>query len=195
MKYLKKNTVNFWPVVFIIILILLIQKLISNQNTVVEEGAAEMITNKETPVYLEVNEGEEVGQIPSEDTIFEEGEEVLDFDIHIVQSGENLSSIAEEWGVTVTAIMRINEIENPDSIKIGQELKIPLRDQWNSDYPEDKGLYRVKKGDSLWGIAKMLDTTIDILLELNPDLDPAKLKIGQMINIPSSSTEENQSSN
>ena len=111
MKYLKKNTVNFWPVVFIIILILLIQKLISNQNTVLEP-IAEMITNKETPVYLEVNEEEEVGQIPSEDTIFEEGEEVLDFDIHIVQSGENLSSIAEEWGVTVTAIIRINEIEN-----------------------------------------------------------------------------------
>ena len=63
-------------------------------------------------------------------------------------------------------------------------MKIPLRDQWNSDYPEDDGLYRIKKGDTLEGIAKFLNTTIDVLQDLNPGIDPAKLKIGTMINVP-----------
>jgi len=187
MKYVKKNTLNFWPIIFIIILILLVPKLITNQNEKSKIDFPETKINKESPVYLEVNEEEKEEKISSENTIFKEGEneENSDFDIHIVESGENLSSIAQEWGVTVSSIMEINEIEDADSIKPGQELKIPLRDQWNSDYPEDEGLYRVKKGDSLWKIAKIFDTTIDTLLELNPNLDPAKLKIGQMINVPS----------
>jgi len=187
MKYVKKNTLNFWPIIFIIILILLVPKLITNQNEKSKIDFPETKINKESPVYLEVNEEEKEEKISSENTIFKEGEneENSDFDIHIVESGENLSSIAQKWGVTVSSIMEINEIKDADSIKPGQELKIPLRDQWNSDYPEDEGLYRVKKGDSLWKIAKIFDTTIDTLLELNPNLDPAKLKIGQMINVPS----------
>jgi len=191
MKYVKKNTLNFWPVIFIIVLILLVPKLITNQNEKGKIDFLETKINKESPVYLEVNEEEKKEKISSENTIFEEGdnEENSDFDIHIVESGENLSFIAQKWGVTVSSIMEINEIEDADSIKPGQELKIPLRDQWNSDYPEDEGLYRVKKGDSLWKIAKDFNTTVDILLDLNPDLDPAKLKPGQMINVPEKTKE------
>ncbi len=187
MKYVKKNTLNFWPVVFIIVLIFLVQKAIPNQAEESKITFLETKTNKESPVYLEVNEEEEEEKIPSENTIFEEGEneENLDFDIHIVKSGENLTSIAKKWGVTITSIQELNEIEDADSIKIGQELKIPLRDQWNSDYPEDDGLYKIKKGDTLDSIARALNTTVPILQELNPGIDPAKLKIGTMINVPS----------
>ena len=188
MKYVKKNTLNFWPVVFIIVLIFLVQKAIPNQAEESKITFLETKANKESPVYLEVNEEEEEEEkIPSENTIFEEGEneENLDFDIHIVKSGENLTSIAKKWGVTITSIQELNEIEDADSIKIGQELKIPLRDQWNSDYPEDDGLYKIKKGDTLDSIARALNTTVPILQELNPGIDPAKLKIGTMINVPS----------
>ena len=187
MKYVKKNTLNFWPVVFIVVLIFLVQKAIPNQAEESKITFLETKTNKESPVYLEVNEEEEEKKIPSENTIFEEGEneENLDFDIHIVKSGENLTSIAKKWGVTITSIQELNEIEDADSIKIGQELKIPLRDQWNSDYPEDDGLYKIKKGDTLDSIARALNTTVPILQELNPGIDPAKLKIGTMINVPS----------
>ena len=187
MKYVKKNTLNFWPVVFIVVLIFLVQKVIPNQAEESKITFLETKTNKESPVYLEVNEEEEEEKIPSENTIFEEGEneENLDFDIHIVKSGENLTSIAKKWGVTITSIQELNEIEDADSIKIGQELKIPLRDQWNSDYPEDDGLYKIKKGDTLDSIARALNTTVPILQELNPGIDPAKLKIGTMINVPS----------
>jgi len=187
MKYVKKNTLNFWPVVFIIVLIFLVQNVITNQAEESKINFLETKTNQEPPVYLEVNEEENEEKISSENTIFKEGEneENLDFDIHIVKSGENLTSIAKKWGVTITSIQELNEIENANSIKIGQELKIPLRDQWNSDYPEDDGLYKIKKGDTLDSIARALNTTVPILQELNPGIDPAKLKIGTMINVPS----------
>ena len=44
---------------------------------------------------------------------------------YVVQSGESLSVIAEKYGVTVEAIMAANGIDDPNTIKVGQELLIP----------------------------------------------------------------------
>jgi LysM repeat protein len=45
--------------------------------------------------------------------------------IHIVQPGETLIAIAQEYGVTVEAILGANNIQNPDQIKAGDQLVIP----------------------------------------------------------------------
>lgn len=47
--------------------------------------------------------------------------------IHTVQAGESLLSIALLYGVTVEEIQEANELNNPDAIFIGQELIIPQR--------------------------------------------------------------------
>ncbi len=44
---------------------------------------------------------------------------------HVVQLGESLLSIALTYGVTVAEIQEANDLDNPDSIFIGQELIIP----------------------------------------------------------------------
>ena len=44
---------------------------------------------------------------------------------HIVRSGESLSSIAQQYGTTVSAIVDYNDLDNPDSIYVGQILNIP----------------------------------------------------------------------
>jgi LysM repeat protein len=44
---------------------------------------------------------------------------------YTVRSGDTLSSIAQERGTTVEAIVEANDIEDPDVIDIGQELTIP----------------------------------------------------------------------
>lgn len=44
---------------------------------------------------------------------------------HVIASGETLSSIAVQYGVTVEAIMQANQITNPNLINTGQELVIP----------------------------------------------------------------------
>jgi lysozyme len=46
---------------------------------------------------------------------------------HTVQPGENLLSIALDYGVTVEELQAANELDNPDSIFIGQVLIIPAQ--------------------------------------------------------------------
>ncbi|WP_347841564.1 LysM domain-containing protein [uncultured Draconibacterium sp.] len=47
---------------------------------------------------------------------------------HSVKKGESLWVIAQKYGVTVKAIVDANNIENPNLIKVGQELKIPEKE-------------------------------------------------------------------
>jgi LysM repeat protein len=44
---------------------------------------------------------------------------------HTVQPGEVLSSIAEQYGVSVDALMYINGVSDPHLIQVGQELLVP----------------------------------------------------------------------
>jgi LysM repeat protein len=45
--------------------------------------------------------------------------------IHVVQPGEYVTLIAERYGVTPQAILRANDIPNPNYVEVGQELIIP----------------------------------------------------------------------
>ena len=47
--------------------------------------------------------------------------------VHVVQGGESLLSIALLYGVTIEELQDANELDNPDSIFIGQELIIPVQ--------------------------------------------------------------------
>ena len=44
---------------------------------------------------------------------------------HIVKPGETLSEIAKAYGVSVPAIVRANNLSNPDSIRVGMKVLIP----------------------------------------------------------------------
>jgi N-acetylmuramoyl-L-alanine amidase len=43
-----------------------------------------------------------------------------------VRTGDQLSRIARKYGVTVAAIQKANNIKNPNLIRVGQKLIIPL---------------------------------------------------------------------
>ncbi len=46
-------------------------------------------------------------------------------DIYTVKPGDTLYSIATRYGVTVNAIVRANDLQNPNALSIGQKLVIP----------------------------------------------------------------------
>jgi LysM repeat protein len=44
---------------------------------------------------------------------------------YVVQAGDTLAAIADQFGVTVEAIVAANELANPDLIQPGDTLTIP----------------------------------------------------------------------
>ena len=54
-------------------------------------------------------------------------------DYHIVQTGENLTEISNKYNLKVKELIEINNINNPDSIKVGQKLIIRKKNTFNSE--------------------------------------------------------------
>jgi len=52
---------------------------------------------------------------------------------HIVQTGENLTDISSKYNLKVIDLIDINNLNNPDSIKVGQKLIIRKKNKINSD--------------------------------------------------------------
>ncbi len=48
-------------------------------------------------------------------------------EIYIVKSGDTLSSIAKNFGSTVRYIQNANKIQNPNSVRVGQKLFVPVQ--------------------------------------------------------------------
>ncbi len=111
------------------------------------------------------------------------------FVYHRVRRGQTLSAIAKRYGTSVQAISRANNINRRHLIVAGQLLKIPLR---GSSYrpshrqrPVVKNATRhvVRRGDSLWIIAKRYGTTTTEIQKLN-HLKSTNLVIGQVLKLP-----------
>ena len=52
---------------------------------------------------------------------------------HIVQIGENLTEISNKYDLKVIDLIEINNLNNPDSIKVGKKLIIRKKDRINSE--------------------------------------------------------------
>lgn len=100
---------------------------------------------------------------------------------YIVKGGDSLYSIARQFNVTIQAIKEENSLTT-DLLSIGQILKIPLE---NTTTAETK--YEVKSGDSLYSIAKQLNTTVEAIMETN-NLKTTILTVGQILKIPQKSS-------
>lgn len=59
--------------------------------------------------------------------------------IYVVRTGDNLTSIAQRFGVPLDELMRINRITDPDLLRVGQELIIPIWETIPSPTPTVQG--------------------------------------------------------
>ena len=101
-------------------------------------------------------------------------------DEYVVQKGDTLYSIARKFNTTVDNLKSLNNITT-DSLAIGQILKIPGEESIKEN------TYTVKKGDSLYSIARANNTTVDKLKNIN-NLTSNNLSIGQVLKLPSGDT-------
>ena len=104
---------------------------------------------------------------------------------HTVKSGENLGLIANKYKCTVTDLKEWNNLKS-STIQPNQKLIVyKPAEKTDSSVKEGKYLYHiVRKGDTLWDIAKEYDgVTVDQIKRLNNLKNNNRLKIGQRIKI------------
>lgn len=108
---------------------------------------------------------------------------------HTVSKGETISEIAKFYNVKPSEIYDLNP-EARKGIKYKAVLLIPAKGKKNST-ASAKGektnlsAHEVLPKETVYGIAKQYNITIDDLYKLNPDIENQGLKIGQVINVSS----------
>ena len=108
--------------------------------------------------------------------------ESTSFTTYTVQRGDTLWNIAKKFNTNVNEIKRLNNLKS-NVLYVGQTLRVP-------EYykAEDTNIsYVVKRGDSLYSIARQYGVNVNDLMKVN-NLTSDLLSIGQIINIPSSTT-------
>lgn len=105
---------------------------------------------------------------------------------HFVEKGQTLYSIANQYGVTMEAILEKNPFLQ-DGLKEGTVIQIPLPSDAVSKTEKDKqpsrkySFHTVKAKETLFGIAKMYGLTVDELLAYNPGVRDQGLKEGSVL--------------
>ena len=100
-------------------------------------------------------------------------------EIYTVQSGDTLSHIAQIFNTTVSQIASDNNIQNINLIFPGQKLKVKS----NCRYDCGHTLYTVRRGDTLWSLAKRYNTSIANIVRLNRIQNPNLIYPGQVFRI------------
>ena len=90
-----------------------------------------------------------------------------------IVTGDTLDSISKKYKVTKKELIRFNKIKYPYILKPGKFIKIPVSKR-----------YKIKKGDTLYKIAKCSSTNVLEIKNKNTNLSEKKLIVGSVINLP-----------
>lgn len=120
-------------------------------------------------------------------------------EVHIVQPGETLGSIAGLYGLSPDELAQLNDISDPDQIYVGQNLTLipqivepvtptPFAPPPTAVAQEDSDpsniVYVVQTGDTLFRIAQQYDVQVADLALANGISDPTLIYPGQQLIIP-----------
>ena len=104
------------------------------------------------------------------------------------RSGDTLYSLARRYGTTVDALTRANPGIDPNSLRVGQLICIPVAaappGPPGAACPAGSTPYVIRSGDTFYAIARRFNTTVAVLTAANPRVDPNNLRVGQLICIP-----------
>ena len=120
---------------------------------------------------------------------------------HIVVSGESIYSIAKKYDVSESDIYELNPKSKGALLKLKTVLLIPNRkskSKSNKEVSSSKNAtetHIVESGESLYKIAKKYDISLEKLKELNPNIKPESIQIGDKIVVSAKKEKETPKEN
>jgi len=118
-------------------------------------------------------------------------------EIHVLQPGETLWSVARKYKTTVTNLLLLNSLREASSLRAGLELYVPA--QVTDTSPKSRPVvvaskpsrpvevsadtHIVCKGDSLWNLSRKYGVSVDQLLKWNDLADLSVLPIGTALRV------------
>jgi LysM repeat protein len=115
---------------------------------------------------------------------------------HSIRSGETISEIAGRYGCDAAQLQKVNKIEDPRKVRVGQRLRLPsscsnrgeagaVEASSGDEDPSTlgKGWYRAQSGDTLSELAVMSGCSIKTIQRANK-MDGTALREGQRLRIP-----------
>lgn len=165
---------------------------IEQEPTLVAESATPVIEEHAAGATTEVSEVVDEGsiattEVPAPTRENSEGEEW-----YTIKDGDIVGRIAAQYGTTTRRIKELNPDINIDRISIGQKIRV------KGNLPEQKSTttaivteesnsnevwHTVVDGDLVGRIASQYGTTTRHIKELNPELNPDRISIGQRIRV------------
>ncbi len=132
------------------------------------------------------------------------GDDAIPTTEYKINKGDTLFSIAAKFNTKIDVLLKLNDMKRQDTIFIGREIMVPADEESDEDEGEDKEInkkqskkmdksikrkkpykyYTVKKGDTLFIVAKKHSTTLAELLKINHMKLTDPLLYGQKIKIP-----------
>lgn len=112
---------------------------------------------------------------------------------YTVQPADNLQAISAAFGVDVDTLVRLNSLENPNALYVGQVLILregaPTSSTGvnTSAQPTPVGIavtHRIQSGETLFRIAQRYGVSMESIQAANGITDPSRILAGQELTIP-----------
>lgn len=105
---------------------------------------------------------------------------------YVVKKGDSLWSIARKYGLSVAELKALNNLSS-NTLHIGDTLLVSSVNSTDDNISD--AYYTVKSGDTLWGIARKYNMSVNDLKSLN-NLSSNNLSIGQKLIVSKASSND-----
>ncbi|MGY6562179.1 MAG: PBP1 and LysM peptidoglycan-binding domain-containing protein [Luteibaculaceae bacterium] len=120
--------------------------------------------------------------------IFKDGKT---YKVHLVQPKETLFGLSRIYQMSVTEIVDVNEGLSAETMQPGMQVLIPIKQENQVKQPAvstSKKEHVTQKQETLFGISRKYNLTVQQLLDANPQVESEGLKEGMILIIPEFNT-------
>lgn len=156
-----------------------------DEKIIQQSNPGEMTTlQKGSMLYYPCDSEETVQKEDSNNNTSTEGKDGV---THRIERGETLSSIARMYGMTAKELQMLNPGAG-DYIKAGDTLVICNASASGTGGNSDVSYHKIQTGETLYGIGKKYNVSVEALLKSNPGVSERNFRAGETIRIPASGT-------